>query len=486
MAYQNLFDPSTGFMRPRKNGGWLEPFSPAEVNNHFTEGNSWQYSFYVPQDVDGLIKLHGSKQRFEKKLDELFTTTEENKGRDQADVTGLIGQYAHGNEPSHHMAYLYNYIGKAQKTVAQVRRICREFYTNQPDGLIGNEDCGQMSAWYVFSAIGMYPVCPAQPQYILGAPLFKSISLHLENGKTFLVTAVSPGSEVSGILMNNKPGIRSAIAHNFITSGGSLAFLSDGSSGRDYGTGVGIPTSVRNDATLIPAPMIFARRVFKERTEVRISAVNNSSLICVYTLDGSEPSRASKVYSKPFFITATQTVKAKAFSATDSSSANEAVFHKQKYDYAIKLVSQPNPQYAAEGPNSLADGVMGSTDWRKGDWLGFQGQNVECTVDLGKKKKISRLALNCLQDTRSWIVLPARINFYSSSDDKNFVLIGSVENTVKAEDYIVQLRNFEKQLEKPVELRYLKIVAENFGKLPEWHEGKGGDSFIFIDELEIN
>lgn len=485
MAYVNLYDASTGFMRPRKNGGWLDPFSPAEVNNHFTEGNSWQYSFYVPQDVDGLIKLHGGKQAFEKKLDELFTTKEENKGRDQADVTGLIGQYAHGNEPSHHMAYLYTFAGKHQKAGAQVRRICREFYTNAPDGLIGNEDCGQMSAWYVFSAMGMYPVCPGQPQYILGAPMFKRMSLHLENGKLFSVTAAAPDRDVTGILMNNRPGVRSAINHNFIMNGGSLVFTSDSSSSIGYGRGIGIPTSVNNDVRIVPAPLIVAPRVFTDKALVSISATQPGPVFCVYTLDGSEPVKTSRKYTQPFFIDATTTVKARTFTGNDSSATNEGTFHRQKYNYGITLMSPPNRQYAAEGPVSLNDGVMGSTDWRKGDWLGFQGRNMECVVDLGKKKKISRLGLNCLQDTRSWIVFPIRVNFYGSSDNKNFTWIGSVEHSIEAGDYTVQLHHFEKKLEKPQELRYVKIVAENYGRLPDWHEGKGGDAFIFTDELEV-
>jgi predicted alpha-1,2-mannosidase len=484
-GYRNLFDASTGCMRPRKNGGWLEPFSPSEINNHFTEGNSWQYSFYVPHDLNGLIKLHGGAQGFEKKLDELFTTTEKNQGRDQADVTGLIGQYAHGNEPSHHMAYLYNFVGKPEKTGVLVHRICSGFYTNAPDGLIGNEDCGQMSAWYVFSAMGMYPVCPGQPQYVLGAPLFKKIKINLDHGKVFTINSVNPGKPVKGILMNGKPGLVSAIQHNFVNNGGQLEFLSDSALARPYGRGLGVPSSVRNDIAIIPAPLIFAARVFKEKQEVKIQPLSSGSQLCVYTLDGSEPTRASTVYDKPFFITATTTVKAKAFSGNDSSSVSEGVYHKLKYDYDIHIVSQVNAQYAAEGPRSLTDGVAGSTDWRKGDWLGFQGQNVEYVVDLGKTRELSHFGLNCLQDTRSWIVLPIRVNFYGSADNKTFTLIGSVDHQVKAEDYKIQLHHFELQAARPVKARYVKIVAESFGKLPDWHEGQGGESFIFTDELEV-
>ena len=156
--YKNIFDPNSGFMRAKMNSNWFQPFDPAEVNYNYTEANSWQYSMFVPQDVSGMIALYGGPDQFEQKLDELFTVSSDLAGRHQVDITGLIGQYAHGNEPSHHMAYLYNYIGKPHKTQARIREILETMYQNAPDGLSGNEDCGQMSSWYVLSAMGFYPV----------------------------------------------------------------------------------------------------------------------------------------------------------------------------------------------------------------------------------------------------------------------------------------------------------------------------------------
>ncbi|MCA9684716.1 MAG: GH92 family glycosyl hydrolase, partial [Myxococcales bacterium] len=152
--WQNHFDPQTGLMRPRENGGWLEPFDPREVNLHYTEANAWQYGFFVPQDPAGLVAAHGGPEALAAHLDALFEAPSETTGRDQADITGLIGQYAHGNEPSHHIAYLYAYAGRADRTQARVRQIVDTLYSDSPDGLAGNEDCGQMSAWLVFSALG--------------------------------------------------------------------------------------------------------------------------------------------------------------------------------------------------------------------------------------------------------------------------------------------------------------------------------------------
>ncbi|MBQ6198372.1 MAG: GH92 family glycosyl hydrolase [Bacteroidales bacterium] len=158
--WKNVLDPETKFMRARLNGRWFTPFDPREVNNNYTEANSWQYSFFVPHDIPGLIEALGGKDAFEARLDALFDAPEQTTGRTQADITGQIGQYAHGNEPSHHIAYLYDSIGRPGKRKARVDQILETLYTSAPDGLCGNEDCGQMSAWYVLSSIGRYPACP--------------------------------------------------------------------------------------------------------------------------------------------------------------------------------------------------------------------------------------------------------------------------------------------------------------------------------------
>ena len=186
--WKNLYDEKVGFMRPRVNGGWLSPFDPKEVNNHFTEANAWQYSMYVPHDILGMMDKLGGVNATEKHLDSLFGTDSRTTGRDQADISGLIGQYAHGNEPSHHMAYLYNYCGKPEKAQGIIDYVCKQFYKDSPDGLIGNEDCGQMSAWYVMSAMGLYPVCPGSNVYATGIPQFYEVEIAREGKSGFLIT----------------------------------------------------------------------------------------------------------------------------------------------------------------------------------------------------------------------------------------------------------------------------------------------------------
>ena len=175
-AWRNVFDKQTGFMRARLNGRWYTPFDPREVNNNYTEANAWQYSFFVPHNVEGLIQAMGGAEAFERKLDALFEGPEGNTGRTQADITGCIGQYAHGNEPSHHIPYLYRAIGKPEKAEARVRQILETLYTSAPDGLCGNDDCGQMSAWYVLSSLDLYPVCPGRIGEPEKAPAVKSVT----------------------------------------------------------------------------------------------------------------------------------------------------------------------------------------------------------------------------------------------------------------------------------------------------------------------
>lgn len=186
--WKNLYDEKVGFMRPRVNGGWLSPFDPKEVNNHFTEANAWQYSMYVLHDILGMMDKLGGVNATENHLDSLFGTDSRTTGRDQADISGLIGQYAHGNEPSHHMAYLYNYCGKPEKAQGIIDYVCKQFYKDSPDGLIGNEDCGQMSAWYVMSSMGLYPVCPGSNVYATGIPQFYEVEIAREGKSGFLIT----------------------------------------------------------------------------------------------------------------------------------------------------------------------------------------------------------------------------------------------------------------------------------------------------------
>lgn len=233
LSYKNLFDTQTGFMRGKSaNGKWRPDFDPMRVSTlgrgDFTEGNAWQYTFFVPQDIDGLIALYGGDDEFAKKLDALFSQPSVNDNAQSPDVSGLIGQYAQGNEPSHQVAYLYAYAGKAYKTQERVRTIMSTLYSDARDGLCGNEDCGQMSAWYVLSALGFYPVNPADGTYVIGSPLFERAAIALPNGKAFIIKANGVSDAcgyIQSAILNGKPYGSSFITHKDMMNGGELVFI---------------------------------------------------------------------------------------------------------------------------------------------------------------------------------------------------------------------------------------------------------------------
>ncbi len=229
--YKNLFDSSTQFMRPKKSDGtWKSPFNPSQIGHaesvggDYTEGNAWQYTWHVQHDVPGLIALFGGEEPFLNKLDSLFTLKLETT---QADVTGLIGQYAHGNEPSHHVTYLYALAGRPERTQELIREIFDTQYSPKPNGLCGNDDCGQMSAWYIFSAMGFYPVNPVSGEYVFGAPQLPEFVLHLADGKTFTIKAegLSEANKyVKSITLNGEPYTKNFISHADIVKGGTLVY----------------------------------------------------------------------------------------------------------------------------------------------------------------------------------------------------------------------------------------------------------------------
>ena len=486
--YQNMFDRESGFMRPRSNGGWLARFDPREVSFNFTEANSWQYTFFAPQDVSGLISLMGGKPTFARKLDELFTTESQTTGREQADITGLIGQYAHGNEPSHHVAYLYDYVNQPWKTQSRVREIMDKFYTPQPDGLIGNEDCGQMSAWYVLSAAGFYPVTPGATIYAIGTPLFPEIRIRLEDGKQFVIKADGVSAKniyIQSATLNGRAYRKSFLTHRDLIAGGQLVFKMGPRPNRQWGSrALDVPVSKLSDDAFVPTPLIKASgKVFKDRLEVRVETARPDSQIH-YTTDGSEPVRSSTLFTRPFFIDRTTTVKALAVNAGASSLVATGSFHKISRNWTIKLLSKYNRQYTAGGDGGLIDGVRGSANFGDGAWQGYQYQDMVAVVDLGATQRVSKLGAGFLQNVESWIWMPRSIDFEISTDGVNFVRVLSLTNDVSDKELGAIVKDLVGTI-SPLAARYVKVTAHNYGKIPAWHPGAGDGAFIFADEIII-
>ena len=449
-SWKNVFDCETGFMRPKKNANWDKPFDPKEINNNFTEGNSWQYSFFVPQDILGMIEAYGGKEKFEAKLDEMFNSESKTTGREQVDVTGLIGQYAHGNEPSHHMAYLYNYVGKPEKTTEKVHYILENFYKNAPDGLIGNEDCGQMSAWYVLSAMGVYQVTPGQPIWEINKPLLDAKVSIDDNKPNYLH-------------LPNKRGVLPQFGMERVEE------------------------KIVN--SIIPVPVIQSEsKSFKDKMILTIVSqkVEDKMYYIVFEkdIDYSATKMAFIPYSKPFIIETSSTVMAFVKKDEEQSKTISATFFKKPNDYTIDIKSNYNPQYHAGGSDGLIDGIFGTTNWRKGDWQGYQSQDFEATVDLQGIKLISEICSNYLQDQRSWILMPTKVEYFTSIDNIHFTLVATIDNDINPKKEDNSIKDF-KFISNPINARYVKVKAYNFGKLPEWHQGFGGDAFIFIDEITI-
>ncbi|MHC1707077.1 MAG: GH92 family glycosyl hydrolase [Bacteroidales bacterium] len=487
-SYKNIFDPSTHFMRPRINGGWYKPFDPTEVNNHFTEANAWQYSFYVPHDVDGFTKLLGGKHRLGLRLDEMFNASSQMAGRNQADITGMIGQYAHGNEPSHHMAYLYNYAGQSWKTQKIVRQIMTDLYKNAPDGLSGNEDCGQMSAWYVLSAMGFYPVCPGQTQYAIGSPVFDKITLNQENGKIFTITVNNLSPENFYIVSAKWNGMnynRSFISHQMIRQGGTLEFEMGPSPNIQWGsTDYDIPRTFINNNLIVPVPYIEAdSRTFTDSLQITMGNVDPSVAI-YYTLDGTEPGNTSNKYSEPFIIRDKITIKALAFNKKgEYSQTAEANYTKIPGGRKITLNTSFENQYTAGGPNGLIDGIRGTSNWRLGNWMGYLDTDMDAVVDLGNIQQVRKVSIGFLQDIGAWIWFPTEIIVSVSADGLTYQQLASMKPDVADNDYTCQIKDFTAKINEKT--RFIKVQAKKYGTIPSWHLGAGDKSHLFVDEIVI-
>jgi len=488
-SYKNMFDSASGFMRPRSNGNWLEPFDPREVTFGFTEANSWQYTFFAPQDVSGLIALMGGRRQFAEKLDQLFAAKSQTTGREQVDITGLIGQYAHGNEPSHHMAYLYNYVGQPWKTQSRVRQIMDQFYKPDPAGLIGNEDCGQMSAWYVLSAAGFYPVTPGSTIYVIGSPLFPEARINLENGKSFVVRGVGVSERnvyIQSATLNKKPYTKSFLQHSDLMAGGELVLRMGSQPNPNWGTGAeNEPVSRVASPEIVPVPVIKAAgRTFRGRQEISFAGIAGKPVDIYYTTNGSEPTAKSQRFTKPFFIEADTTVKAFAVDGDRRSLAVTAKYHRLPHDWKITLLSKYSSQYTGGGDLALIDGIRGTTNLSDGAWQGYQGKDLIALVDLGEVQQVSTVAVGFLQDIGSWIWMPRGVDVELSLDGKTFRPAMSITSDVSEKREGAITKEFVKSI-PPTSARYLRIRAVNFGKIPAWHPGSGGDAWIFADEIII-
>lgn len=482
--YKNMFDASTGFMRARNNNQWFAPFRPEEVNFHYTEANAWQYSYYVPHDVSGWMDMLGGDKALEQKLDDLFAANSKTSGREQADITGLIGQYAHGNEPSHQIPYLYNFAGAPHKTQKLVRQIMDELYDDRPDGLSGNEDCGQMSAWLVFSAMGFYPVTPGTTQYIMGSPWFDKVTIHLENGKDFVIEAKNQSKAnvyVQHVHLNDQDYSKTYIDHRDIIKGGTLYLEMSDQPNLDWGTAINnrpATTITAKEVIAIPG-VLSGERAYLQSTAITLSCATKGADI-YYRFD--EKSAGTK-YTSPITIDSDKILYTWAEKNGTKSKVGISSFFKIPENRTISLATKYANHYTAGGDLALIDFLPGAADFRAGGWQGYEGVDIHATIELENIRTIKELGIRLLQDENAWIFMPLEVEFFSSKDGVTFSSVGNVKNDISYKQKGSLTKTFT--LPTSGQAKYIRVIARNRGVCPPDHKGAGGKSWIFADEIFI-
>lgn len=503
----NLYDPQTKFMRARRSGIWFAPFEPSEVNFNYTEANSWQYSLYAPHAVGVLSSLMGGKDSLENWIDRLFTTESDLSGRHQVDITGLIGQYAHGNEPSHHMAYLYNYTNAREKTAHYIDRIQKEMYSPTPEGLSGNEDCGQMSAWYVLSAMGIYQIAPGNPIYEIGRPIMDEATIQFENGKKLVLKVKNNSSDnkyVQQVLRNGKPVYRNYLHHTELMEGGNLDFVMGPQPNKEQDKFAETPTISKTAENFVPVPYFRqTSALFDQHIDIELDKVAIPSDLKNFRVEYRLNDGNWKTYTNVFSIFKSTEIEARTVAEDDSKTAFYSPVIKNRFvkrDTGVSLVlsSKYENQYAAGGPMALIDGMMGGNEFRTGDYQGFWAQDLLAEVSFTEARKLKEIGLSCIQDMKSWIFYPSEIQIEVSYDGISFEklpTIPSFKNEVQ--DGMVLLNqipiydgyvgptnhDFVQVIKSDKPVQKIRITAKNFGKCPKWHLVAGNDTWLFADEI---
>ena len=489
-AYRHVTDRETGWARPRDNGGWLDPFEPREVNNHYTEANAWQYSFSPVHDLRGWMRILGKgdvangQARLEAQLDALFGATSQTIGREQADITGLIGQYAHGNEPSHAIAYLYNATANPWKGQEKVHQILTTLYSNEPNGLSGNEDCGQMSAWYVMASLGLYPLVPGESRYAIGGMLWEKAEVQLPTGKTLRMQKMGEGPSVENVYFNGRSIQQAYVDHAELMEGGDWTVHqtkgpTSWAKNSPYINGVEIPATA--------APIIKVPRTFKGGAVAHIISQSPNDSLFLRINEGKAtfiPTEYTLELQKSTRLWAAHRLPDGSFGASAEATSTHIPHH-----YTVHYSSEPNRQYTGGSSDALVDGIQGDEEWRKGHWVGLQGKDLILTIDLGKKRKFSGVSLGLLKDIGSWIALPGEVSFFYGKGQTELSSEWASMGTVDLwEESLTPSPSERREISVSIgkqRARFLRIKIINAGVLPAYHPGAGGQTFFFLDELQL-
>jgi predicted alpha-1,2-mannosidase len=430
--YMNLFDGSTGFFRGRTfsgcwawefdfDGNLIPKFDPLQTSRNYTEGNAWQYSLFVPHDINGLINLFGNKEKFVNHIDKLFSTELPHSKIVGDDVSGLIGQYAHGNEPSHHIAYIYNFVGQPWKTQTRIHQIFKEMYTAESDGLIGNEDCGQMSSWFNFSSMGFYPFCPGTDEYQIGTPYFDEVSINLDNGKTFVVKAENLSERnyyIQSALLNGKELAVPFFKHSDITGGGELILKMGSKPNKNWGKIDAVKSYSLTRGKIVSAPYIKNNiGLIVSETKVELGCATDGAKI-YYTLNDSTPDKNSALYRTPFVLKKNATLK--IFACKAGYQPSEIITVKTEVEKAADISA-----------SSLVNGV--EYKYYKGLFRSVYDMQKEKAKKAGTSKDFSldpaevKDLFGFVFDGYIYIPEEAVYSFYTKSDDGSILLIDNKE-----------------------------------------------------------
>lgn len=502
-GYQNLYDPKSHYLLPKRSDGQevqlgFETWD--DLTKNYISGNIWGYTMYVPHDMEAYISLMGGKDTFAQKLDEILSDTTHIGGAEHVDISGFIGKYAHGDEPSHHIPYLYTYVGKSWRTQELVHQVMNEFYSAEADGLINNEDLGQMSAWYIFSAMGFYPVCPGDLTYVIGSPKVKSASIHLENGKTFKVEVENFAPEniyIQAIKWNEQPYEKTFITHEMVKSGGTLVFEMGNQPSKTFGMAEeNFPFVQKNDISgmtpkeeVVKTPIAeTTTNFFAGKQKVKLYSKTEGAQIH-YTIDGTTPTKNAPLYKNGINLSKTATIKAKAFkkgmlesNLMERKYINSLVAGLKEGYPKIDLLTKNNDYGAADG-SQLIDMKIGSNVFSDGNWTGFIDENLEAVIDLGAKYTVSTVKFNAMSNTYVWIFPPKKVIVYAGNSkgtlkkikEQEFSTLTEHENNII--EYSISLPS--------IKTRYIKVEIENYGPMPDWHGGTGQRPFLLVDEIYI-
>lgn len=484
LNYRNLMHPTSGFFQPRRGGAWVEDFDPCEVNFNFTEANGWQYSCFVPHDAAGFARLLGGPSALGTRLDSLFFTTDPVRGRHQADITGLIGQYAHGNEPSHHAAYMYVFSDRPERMAPLVHRIADEQYANAPDGLSGNEDCGQMSAWYVWASLGLYPLSPGAGQAVVTQPRFDRITVQPRVGAPLVLTRGGSGNHLTHRINSYSPNASHFVAYSSLKEGKSLHIEAHptAQSPADATHHRTIAMKPWGDRGFTAAPSIDAPRTYRGRhVDVHITHLDPTAILELRLGDSDRWKRISPghqrlKHSGEFHVRAT-------VADAPSVIVSHTVVRMDHRITASYPAGNYDHQYTAGGDQALVDGLQGSTEFRTGEWQGFPGRPLTVVLDCGATENLRGVRLGALHDTRPWIFLPREVRVETSVDGIHWQPAGATGHAVADTAPDALVHRFEVGFE--ARARYLRVTAEPYGPLPAWHISAGEPAWLFVDEIEV-